>query len=121
MAGREGEKGEGGNMTGSAYLMTTAEDGKGSHGGADDEGESSYDGRNIVRGPSFGGMGHRTLIVAPHTAATIINDDDNNNNCHHGGGPRAPSGLSRPAGRRSLLSMSPTAVDGGSTRALGEW
>ncbi len=52
------------------------------HRGVDDGGESNYYGCNVVRGPSFGIVGNRTLIVGPHTAAAIIhnNDADNNNN-----------------------------------------
>ncbi len=63
-----------------------AEDGKGSREGAEDGGESDNDGRDVVRGPSFGGMGHRTSIVSPHAAAAAIIDDNDNNNRHRGGG-----------------------------------
>ncbi len=46
------------------------EDGKGSRGGADDGGESNYDGHDVIRGPSFGGMGawgigHQSLAPTP--------------------------------------------------------
>jgi hypothetical protein len=47
------------------------EEGKGSCGGADDGGESDNDGRDVVRGPFFGSMGHRTLIVGPHPVAAV--------------------------------------------------
>ena len=73
-------------------------------------------------------------IVGPHAAAAIIDDDDDDENDRprDGGasssppsGPSRPTGrrllLYRPAGRRSSLSMSPTAVDGGGTRAFGAW
>ncbi len=68
------------------------EDGKGSRGGADDGGESDNDGRDVVRGPSFGGVGHRTSIVGPHAAAAII-EDNYDNDCHHGGGASCPPPL----------------------------
>jgi hypothetical protein len=77
-----------GNTRGSACLTTSAtkkntkynddneyndeEDGKGSPGGADDGGESDYDGRDIIRGPSFGSMGWKMSIVGPHATATIL-------------------------------------------------
>jgi hypothetical protein len=79
------------------------EDGKGSRGGADDGGESDYDGRDLVRGPSFGSVGRRMSIDGPHTAATVIDDDDFDNNRRRGGGASypPPSGPSRPAGRYS--------------------
>ncbi len=64
-------------------------DGKGSRGGADDGGESDNDGRNVVRGPSFGGVGHRTSIVGPQAAAAITNDNDDKV-CRHGGGASCP-------------------------------
>jgi hypothetical protein len=47
----------------------------GLRGGADDGGESDYDGCNVVRGPSIGGVGWRTF-VGPHAIAAIIDDDD---------------------------------------------
>jgi hypothetical protein len=62
------------------------EDGKGSRRGADDGGESDYDGRDVVRGQSFGGVGRRMSIVGPHAAAAVINDDDVDNDRRHGGG-----------------------------------
>ncbi len=52
-------------------------------------GEFDYGGSNIVRGPSFGGVGHRMLIVGPHAAAAIIDNNDDNDdddNPHRGGG-----------------------------------
>jgi hypothetical protein len=97
-----------------------AEDGKGLRGRADDGGESDYNGRDVVRGPSFGGVGHRTSIVSPHAAAAVIHDnDDDERRC--GGGALCPplSGPSRSAGCRSSSSMLPTAVDGSGTRAFG--
>jgi hypothetical protein len=101
---------------------SNAEDGKGSRGGADDGGESDNDGRDVVRGPSFGGVGHRISIVGPHAATAVINDNNNNDHCHGGGALcPPPSGPSRPAGCRSLLLMSPTAVDGGGMGAFGVW
>ncbi len=66
-----------------------AEDGKGSRGGVDDGGESDNNGHNVIRGPSFGGVGHRTLIIGPHAAAAIIDDNDDND-CHCGGGASCP-------------------------------
>jgi hypothetical protein len=71
------------------------EDGKGSRGGADNGGESNYDGRDVIRGLSFGGVGHRTSIVGPHAAAAIINKDDNNNH-RRGGGASCPPPPVRP-------------------------
>jgi hypothetical protein len=137
MTGREGEGGGGGEYEGGCLFdddrdedeydddneYDDKEDGKGSRGGADDGGESDYDGRDVVRGPSFGSVGWRMSIYAPHAAATVIDDDDFDNDRHRGGGASCPppSGPSRPAGRRSSLSMSPTAVDGGGTRAFGAW
>ncbi len=135
MTEREGEGGGGGEYDGECLFdddrddyeydeddeYNHAEDGKGSRGGADDEGESNYDGRNVVRGPSFGGVGHSTSNVGPHAAAAVIDDDDDDDYCRRGGGSSSPppSGRSRPAGRRSSLSMSQTAVDGGGTKAFG--
>ncbi len=65
----------------------------------------------------------RTSIVGPHAAAAVIHDDDVDGDRRPGGGASCPppSGLSRPAERRSSLSMSPTAVDGGGTRTFGAW
>ncbi len=98
------------------------EDGKGLHGGADDGGKSNYDGRDIVRGPSFGGVGWRMSIVGPHATAAVINDNKDNN-CHRGGWASCPptSGPSRPTRRCSLSLMSPTAVDGSGTRGFWAW
>ncbi len=97
------------------------EDGNGSRGGADDGGESNYDGRDFVCGPSFGTVGRRMSIDGPHAAATVIKVDNFDNNRRRSGGASwpPPSGPSRPAGRHSSSSMSPTAVDGGGTRAFG--
>jgi hypothetical protein len=96
------------------------EDGKGSHGGGDNGGESDNDSHNVIHRPSFGGMGHRTLIVGPYAAAAVINDNDNNNRRRSGGALcPPPSNPSRPAGCRLLLSMSPTAVDGGGMGVFG--
>ncbi len=94
-----------------------------SRGGADDGGESDYDGRDVVHGPSFGSVGRRMSINAPHATATVINDDDFDNNRRRGGGASCPppSGPSRPARCRSSSSMSPTAVNGSGTRAFGVW
>jgi hypothetical protein len=72
-----------------------AEDGKGSRKGADDGGESDYDGRNVIHGPSFHGVGHRTLTVGPHAAAADINNDDDINR-RHGGGASCPPPPVRP-------------------------
>jgi hypothetical protein len=83
----------GGNTTGSACLTmtktmintttttntTTRRMGRGHDGEQTTGGESNYDGRKVVCGPSVGGMGQRTLIVGPHTAAAIVIDDDNVN------------------------------------------
>jgi hypothetical protein len=132
MTGREGEGREGGYYDGE-YLFDDgrdddeyddnneyddAEDGRGR---AEERmmGESDYDGR----GTSFGGVGLRTSIVGPHAAAAVIHDDDVDGDHRRGGGALCPppSVLSRPAGRRMSLSMSPTAVDGGGTRAFGAW
>ncbi len=48
------------------------EDGKGSRGGADDGGESNYDGHDVIRRLSFGSVGHRTSIVGPHAVGGYI-------------------------------------------------
>ena len=66
------------------------EDGEGLLRGADDGGESNYNGRDIVRGPSFGGVRRRMLIVAPHAAAAVIDDDVINNDRRRGGGASCP-------------------------------
>ncbi len=98
------------------------EDGKGPRGGADNGGEFDYDGHNVIRGLSFGGMGHRTSIIGPYAAAAVIDKDDDNNRRRGGGGVvPSPSGPSHPAGHRLSLSMLPTAVDGGGIRAFGVW
>jgi hypothetical protein len=69
-----------------------AEDGKGLRRGVDDGGESDYDGRDVIRGPSIGGLGHRTLIIGPKAAAAVINyNDDINRRC--GGGASCPPPL----------------------------
>jgi hypothetical protein len=67
-----------------------AEDGEGLHGGVVDGGESDYDGCNIVHGSSFGGVGHRTLIIATHAAAAIIDDNDDDDHRRGGGGVSCP-------------------------------
>ena len=73
MTGREGEEGGGGEYEGECLFhddrddnecdddneYDDEEDGKGSRRGADDGGESDYDGRDVVRGPSFGSVGRR--------------------------------------------------------------
>jgi hypothetical protein len=79
------------------------EDGKGSRGGADNEGEPDYDGRNIVRGPSFGGMGHRMPIVGPHATVAIIDNNDNGDYCIAVGGGHAPPLRSIPSRRPPLV------------------
>ncbi len=96
-------------------------------------GESVYNSRDVIRGPSFGGVGHRMSIVGPHAAPAVIdNDDDDDDDCRHSGGascspppvrPILPDHPARhhPAGRRSSLLMSLTAVDGGGTRVFGAW
>ncbi len=62
-------------------------------------GESDYGGRDVVRGPSFGSVGHRMLINAPLATAAVIdedidnNDNNDNNNRHCGGGVSCPSPL----------------------------
>jgi hypothetical protein len=66
------------------------EDGKGSHGGADDRGETNYNGCNIVRGPSFVGVGRRMSIFGHHAAATIFNDNDVDNDCRRSGEASCP-------------------------------
>jgi hypothetical protein len=43
--------------------------------GSGQRGESDYDGHDVVRGLSVGGVGQRTLIVGPHAAAAV-NDND---------------------------------------------
>jgi hypothetical protein len=138
MTGQEGEGGEGGEYKGECLFdedrdkdkydnndneYEDEEDGKGSRGGANNGGESNYDCCDIVRGPSFGSMGWRMLIEGPHAAATVIVDDNFNNNCRCGGGASfpPPSGPPCPDGHRLLLSMLPTTVDGGGTRAFGTW
>jgi hypothetical protein len=55
---------------GNEHGNNEVEDGKGSRGGADDEGETGNDGCNIVCGLSVGGMGQRMWMVAPHAAIT---------------------------------------------------
>ncbi len=49
--------------------------------GGGQQGESNYNSCHVIRGPSFGGVGWRTLIVGPHT--TVVDDDDDGNH-HHG-------------------------------------
>ncbi len=124
MTGREGEgEGRGGGEYEGGCLFD------------DDRNEDEYDDENeyddkedgkglgAVHGPSFGSVGRRMSIDGPHPAATVIDDKDFDNDCRHGGGASCPTpfGPSRPARRRSLLSMSPTAVNGGGTRAFGAW
>jgi hypothetical protein len=137
MTGREGEGGGGGEYKGECLFHNNRdkdeydndkeyndkEDGKGLHRGVDSGGKSNYKCCNVICRPSFGGVGRRMLIVGPHTAAVVINDDDVDNNRRRGGGSSCPppSGSSRPTGHRLLLSMLPTAVDGGGTRVFGAW
>jgi hypothetical protein len=108
--GREGEgEGEGGGGIqrgkGSACLTTTAMTmntttktkqqcggWEGVAWGSGQWGESNYDGCNVVRRPSVGGMGQRSLIVGPHTAAAIFYDDD----CRRSGGMLCPPPLVHP-------------------------
>ncbi len=53
--------------------------------------ESIYDGRDVIRGPSFGGVGHRMSIFSPHAAAAVIDeDDDDKDNHHRSGGASCP-------------------------------
>ncbi len=133
MTGREGEGGGGGGEYKGECLFDddrdedkynddnkydNEEDGKGSRRGADDGGESYYDGRDLVRGLSSGSVGQRMLIDDPHAASIIINDDDFDNDWASCPLPSSPS---RPAGHCSSSSMSPTAVDGGGTRAFRAW
>ncbi len=60
--------------------------------------ESIYDSRDVVRGPSFGGVGHRMSIVGPHAAAAVIDDnDDDSNDRRRSGGGRAHPLLSVPS------------------------
>jgi hypothetical protein len=102
MTGREGEGGGGGEYEGE-YLFDDdrnedeydndneyydKEDGKGSRGGADGGGESDYDSRDVIRGPSFGSVGRRMSIDGPHATATVIDNDDFDNNRRRGGGLR---------------------------------
>ncbi len=119
MTGWEGEGGGGGEYEGECLFDDNRdkdeydddnehgdeEDGKGLREGVDDGGESNYDSRNIVRGPSFGSVGRRMTIDGPHAAATVINNDDFDNDRRRGGGASCPppSGLSRPANRRTPL------------------
>ncbi len=132
--GREGEGGGGGEYEGECLFhdiddnneygndkeYDNKEDEKRSRRVADDGGESNKDGCDVICGPSFGGVGWRMSIIGPHAAAAVINNDNVYNNCRCGRGPSCPptSGLSRPAGCRSLLSMLQTVVNGGGTRAF---
>ncbi len=60
-------------------------------------GESVYDSRDVVRGPSFGGMGHRMSIVGPHAAAVVIDDDDDDDDDRRrSGGASCPPPPVRP-------------------------
>jgi hypothetical protein len=52
--------------------------------------ESDIDGRDVVCGPSFGGVGHRIPIVGPHAAAAVINDN-NDNDPRRSGGASCPT------------------------------
>ncbi len=60
------------------------------------------------------------MIVGPHAAAAV---DDDNDRCRGGGASCPPlSGPSCPAGcPLPTLSILPTLVDGGGTRAFGAW
>ncbi len=122
MTGREGEGGGGGGYDGECLFdddhdndeydeyddnddndeYDSAEDEKGSRVGADDGGESDYDGRDVICGPSFGGVGHRASIVGPHAAAAVINDDDDNNR-RRGGGASCPPLRSVPSRQTPLV------------------
>ncbi len=115
--GWEGEGGGGGKYNGECLFdkkrnndkyknddkYNNVEDGKGMRGGADDKGESNYSGRDVIRGPSFSGVGHRTSIVGPHAAAANIDNDDNDEDCHQGGGCHAPPLQSVPSCQTSLV------------------
>ncbi len=65
-------------------------------------GEFNYDSRDIVSGPSIGGVGRKMLIVGPHTAAAV---DDNNNHRHGGGGVVPPPFRSVPSRRMPLVDV----------------
>jgi len=67
--------------------------------GSKQRGEPNYNGCSVVRGPSVGVVGWRTLIVGPHTTATIVN----NNNYHHGGGALCPPIRSVPSHQMPLI------------------
>ncbi len=59
--------------------------------------ESIYNSRDVVRGPSFGGMGHRMSIVSPHAAAAVIDDnDDDDDDRRRIGGALCPPPPVRP-------------------------
>jgi hypothetical protein len=108
--GWEGEGGGGGEYEGECLLhddcnkdeyngdnkYNDKEDGKGLRGGVDNGGKSNYHGRDVVHGPSFGGVGWRMSIVVPHTAVAVINYKDVNNDRRHGGGASCPPPLFRP-------------------------
>jgi hypothetical protein len=65
-------------------------------GGADNGGESNYNGRHVIRGPSFGGVGQRISIVSSHGAAAVINNKDVDNDLYRSGGRHAPPPLVHP-------------------------
>jgi hypothetical protein len=86
------------------------EDGNGLRRGAEKKGESDYDSRDVIRGPFFGGVGHRTSIVGPHATATVIDNnnsafikDNVDNNCRSGGGASCPPPLRSIPSRRMLF------------------
>jgi hypothetical protein len=103
----EGERGGGGEYEGECLFdndhdedeyddnnkYNNKEDGNGSRGGADDGGKSNYDGHDVIRGPSFGSMGQRTLINGPYATATFIDDDDFDNDRRRSGGASCPPPL----------------------------
>ncbi len=68
-------------------------------------GESNYNGRDVIRGPSFGGMGHRMLIVGPLATAAVIDKDINNNDNDDNNDRRCGGGVSCPPPLRSTLSL----------------
>jgi hypothetical protein len=108
-------------MTTTNTTMRRMGSGKGSCEGADDGGESNYNGRDVLCGLSVKGMGWRMLIVGPHAAVV---DNNDNNDCHRrGGGVLPPPPLVRPVLLDAFLlsSILLTAVNSCSTRAFGAW
>jgi hypothetical protein len=57
-------------------------------------GESNYDSCDVICGPSFGGVGHRMLIVGPLATAAVIDEDVNNNDNNDNNNRRRSGGVS---------------------------